>query len=199
MQLRAEPQIPDLMLGGNFRIPGYSMIYAQGMAQEHGRKYFLYFGKTKINGQRRRWLVSATDEDCGNYIYVEGGPGSQGFGGACLRFQLAPCGYIELVGPWHSNSSSLFMDTGIDVRDKYLTFGVIARRRALKDVPDNQDRRAEYLEDIVYFDEKPTLGHHERVRDIAQRMANEMQERLFAYNECIGGSSHGAVYPSKKE
>ena len=100
------------------------MICGSAVAEQN--VYWLHVGK---NGHR--WLV-ADRPDCGSYVYVEGGPDSDGFGGRTLRFELVTGEVLELKGPWHSNSEALFAATGVDVRDKHLTFGVV-----LTGIPDN--------------------------------------------------------------
>jgi hypothetical protein len=184
-------QSESLRLGGNFIIPGYTMISGVGVALACNRKYFLHIGKSK-----RRWVVSATDENQGEHIYLDGGRGSQGFGGRLMRFQLAPWGYVEFEGPWHSNATDFFRDTGIDVRNKFHTFGVIGRR-CLSAI-DNSGRKRDLIEDVLYFDSAPVLGSFNRIRELAQKMADELGVSVYCYDSSLGGSSQGYRYPSEK-
>jgi hypothetical protein len=186
--------LSGLVLGGNFSLIDtykYQMFSGIGDAEDSCRKYFLY-----IEEGGRRWVVSATDENCAEYIYVDGGKGSQGFGGARLRFQLAPCGYVEFEGPWHSNSDSFFKATGIDVRDKYRTWGIVARRRTFVKNENMGSTMPYILEDILHFDPMPVLGRFNRVRDIAQELADKLDETIYYFDSSRGGSSCGPMDPT---
>ena len=72
----------------------------------------------------RIWLVGVTEPS--NNIYVDGCPGSQGFGGSTLTFKMVDGSEVQLKGPWHSNSEALFYETGVDVRGLHKTFVVIS-------------------------------------------------------------------------
>lgn len=169
----------ELTLGGDFIAPPYSMFSGQGEAVAH--TYNIHLGKSG-----RIWLVS-TDCDCASNIYVQGGPKSDGFGGAVLEFTLANgCDKIKLKGPWHSSSESLLFDTGVDARDRTLVFGVIGKGRDWKD-------GRSVIKDLVYFDKEPTLGTFNRISDMAEAMAKEMNQQLFVYSATKGGSSCGGT------
>jgi len=95
------------------------------------RKYKKLIGKSG-----RIWLVAIQDNPADN-IYVSaasaenqpGYKGFRGFAGRTLTFELEDGDILELQGPWATNSDALFKDTGYDIRDKYLTFGVIGLSR----------------------------------------------------------------------
>lgn len=86
---------PDLVLGGDFADQAYSMFSAAGDAESH--KYKPIVGKSG-----RRWLYNDTLFGASAHIYVEGLPGSRGFGGSTVSFPLLDGGKLDLKGPWHS-------------------------------------------------------------------------------------------------
>ena len=73
-----------------------SMISGQGDAQSH--VYRLLHGKSG-----RRWLVAVQPNEADN-IYVEGRAGSDGFGGATLKFELENGETVALTGPWKTGA-----------------------------------------------------------------------------------------------
>lgn len=147
------------------------------------RKYHKYIGKSG-----RIWLVADQPNE-GDNIYVSGGPNSDGFGGRTLTFTLVDGTEIKLKGPWHTNSRSLLADTDIDVTDKYLTFGVIARN--LESGPSYMGT----LVDIVYQDKEPVIGTFDRIREMAQEMSNSRKEKLYYWSKSEGGGRRGWVKP----
>lgn len=170
-------QLAILSIGGDFLSPPYSMFSGQAEAVAH--TYNIHIGKSG-----RIWLVS-TEAACAGNIYVQGGPKSDGFGGATLSFTLANgCDKISLHGPRHSNCESLFSDTGIDVRNRHLVYGVIGKGRDWKD-------GRSIIKDLIYFDEKPTIGPFNRIKDKAEALAESLNQQLYYYTETKGGSSCG--------
>lgn len=155
-----------------------------GQHEQSIRTYRLYTGKSG-----NRWLV-ADQANPGDNIYVEGGPGSRGFGGAKLQFLLVDNTKLELTGPWHCNADSLFHDTGIDVRDKHETFGIVAQKRE----PGPQGGFEWYYDDIIHKDEAPTIGHYDRIERIANAWSREHQKSCYYCFISRGGGSFGATY-----
>ena len=174
----------DIAIGSDFTPDRYGMISGQGEAAKH--RYDLHVGKSG-----RRWLVSTSDDRASN-VYVEGGPGSQGFGGAELVFTLRDGSAVTLKGPWHSNSDSLFRDTGVDVRNEHYTFGVIGTGREYRNTGGSAT-----ITGVIHADKGPTKGQFSRINDLAQQMADERQQTLFYYQESKGGSSCGPVDPRR--
>lgn len=154
-----------------------------GQGEAQSRRYYLYTGKSG-----KRWLVADQDNAAAN-VYVEGGPNSDGFGGATLTFPLVDGSEIKLKGPWHGNSDALFEDTGIDVRDRHYTFVVVSRRR----------ESGEHYElihaDVLYKDDTPQLGNFHRGDLIAREWAQKLNEIVYLYSASEGGSSSGQVKP----
>ncbi len=166
---------PELTIGGDFIDRPYQMFSGQAAAQEG--TYRLALGKSG-----RIWLYATGDD-----VYSQGGPNSDGFGGAILEFKLwNGCDSIKLKGAWHSNSDSLFKDTGIDKRNEHLTFGVIGRGRDWKD-------HRSVIKDLIWFDKEPTYGTFNRVDELANKLSHERREVLYYHKQSRGGSSCGPV------
>ena len=157
------------------------MISGQGEAAV--RTYKEYFGKSG-----RIWLVAVQDNPADN-IYVEGGPNSDGFGGATLTFKLEDGREVRLKGPWHSNSNALFEDTGMDIRNQHETEGAIGTDR-------------EYIENrliiknCLYVDKGAVVGEFDRLGKLAQAFADDMRIPVVCYSASRGGSSCGFKWPS---
>jgi hypothetical protein len=162
----------------------YSMIC--GSYDAEIRKYKLYVGKSG-----RRWLVAIQPNEADN-VYVEGGPNSDGFAGSILSFTLESGEVISLKGPWHTNADSLFNDTGIDIRDKHLTFVVIGLDRTHTD----RGYRT-VIKDVIYKDKEPTIGAYYRGTKIAMQLAKELNRPVMCYSKSENGSSSGLVYPDQ--
>jgi hypothetical protein len=113
-----------------------------------------------------------------------GKPYSEGYAGRVMSFPTKD-GAIEIQGPWHSNSDALYEAVGVDIRDKHLTFGCVAL-----------ERDGDTYQDIIYIDPKEGIvGTFERVDEIAQKLADELDRVLYVYSRSHGGSHSGPVYP----
>lgn len=161
-----------------------------GQSEAISRKYHKHVGKSG-----NIWLV-ADQEDAGADIYVTNNPQNttsrnqafEGFGGATLSMPLVDGTTFELRGGWHSNSDALFNDTGVDVRDKIFTFVVLS-----KGLDFDKKSYGRILTDVVYQDEKPTLGNFYRYKDLIK----QYPEANFYYSESKGGSSSGTTKNEK--
>jgi hypothetical protein len=163
----------------------YRMIC--GSYEAEIRKYKMYMGKSG-----RRWLVAIQPNEADD-IYVEGGPNSNGFAGRTLNFTLEGGEVVSLKGPWHSSSGSLFGDTGVDIRDKHLTFTVIGLDRT-----HTEDRSYRtIIKDIIYQDKEPVIGEYYRGTKIAMKLAKELNKPVMCYSKSTGGGSSGLVYPDQ--
>lgn len=177
-------EVPALVLGGEFvSSRPYTQIAAQ--SEDVQPRYNIHIGKDK-----RIWLVT-TDQDP-DHIIVQGGPGSQGYGGADLVFTLANgVDKITLHGPWHSNPYSLFEQTGIDLRTKIISWGVIGRGLQFRAA--NSYSSDSVITDLVYFDKAPTQGVYDRIQNLAKEMSDAEGIPLYYHMRTYGGSSTGPV------
>ena len=159
-------------------------ISGQGDAQS--RKYHKYVGKSG-----RIWLV-ANQPNAADNIYVEGGEGSKGFGGSTLTFPLVEGGEVNLKGPWHTNSSALFQDTGIDIRDKYYVMVVIG-----KDVKYGKNYET-IVHEVIHQDHEPVLGIFHRGDVLGRELAQKLGHQVFVVDQTLGGGHYRFVKPDDK-
>lgn len=114
----------------------------------------------------------------------------EGYGGSALTFKLTDRrGTLTLAGPWHSNSDSLFIDTGVDVQSKCLTYVVIGESRG-------HDPK-HYYQGILHQDSDWTLGPFNRGKLMAAQMAQELGKTVYCYSHSMGGSSDSPVHPEE--
>ena len=147
------------------------------------RRYNKYIGKSG-----RIWLVADQKNKADN-VYVEGGKNSEGFAGRTINFKLVDGGEISLKGPWHSNTGSLYSDTGVDLRNEFLTYVVVALRHKY------EGWYKVIMIDVLYKDESPQIGCYDRGRKIAKKIANELKMTVCCHIKTKGGSSTGPVEP----
>jgi len=140
----------------------------------------------KIQGKRGVWYVAIQDNPADNVYFTKNdGKYSEGFAGRVLPFLLEDGTIDQIQGPWHSNSDSLYEDTGYDVRNKYLTQGIIAKRRKYDYF--NGDRYT----GVLHYDEEAVLGDYDRIENLAQEYANKLGVKVYyAVKTAGGGSSH---------
>jgi hypothetical protein len=161
----------------------YQMFY--GQADAVLQRYHKHIGKSG-----NTWLVADSDYAAEN-VYVTNNPqnttskgqGFEGFGGATLKMPLVDGSIFELHGGWHSNSDALFADTGIDVRDKYRTFVVLAMDKEYVKGTDSQYR----FKDVVYRDAAPVIGRFNRYKELI----NQYPEARVYYSSSHGGNLSG--------
>jgi hypothetical protein len=159
-----------------------------GQGEAQSRRYHKYVSKSG-----KVWLV-ADQPNAGANVYVEGGPNSDGFGGATLTFPLVDGSEIKLKGPWHTNAGALYSDTGVDVRNQHYTFVVVSRRR------ESGEHYEMIMADVLYKDEASVLGSFDRGKGIARKLLSEMAlDSVALYSESEGGSSCGFEYAEGKE
>lgn len=169
--------------GSNDYVVGRTPVIC-GQSEAQGRKYFKHIGKSgKI------WLVADQPNSADN-IYVEGKPGSDGFGGATLEFPLTDSEeIIKLKGPWHTNDDALFADTGVDVRDKHYLIVVIGE----------EVKYGKHYENIVhkvlYKDDEPVLGLFHRGDILGREYAQKLGRRVYVVRSSMGGGCYGYVEP----
>ena len=153
----------------------YQMISSQGDAQTG-----IY---TKVKGKRRTWFYRDAD-----HIYCTPLPqeGYQGMAGATLTFHLPNDLTEDVKAPWATNSSGLYKDTGIDIRDQHLTKGVIS-----------VERDKSILKTLLHKDLNWSKGPHNRIETLAQYYANLLNRTLFYFCKFYGGSSLGPIKPEQ--
>ena len=145
----------ELIIGGNFTTPPYSMF--SDIAEAASHKYYMYRDKSN-----RIWLVG-DEPNAAEHIYVDGGKGSNGFGGRTLTFELVDGSTIDLIGPWHTNSGALLKAVGIDLHDKYFTWGCIGTDRHFSNGNSG-------ISNLIYIDKEPVLGKFDRIDNLAKQV-----------------------------
>lgn len=132
----------------------------------------------KTDGHGRGWLYTYDSKSPASQIYVtdsaDWSQAGAGFGGSTLKFNLVSGGVFELRGGWHSNSDSLFANTGIDFRDAHLTLVHIWS-------PDGK---------LLYEETEWVLGKFDREDDILKSLGLE-DKKVFVARRSSGGSSCG--------
>jgi len=106
-----------------------------------------------------------------------------GFAGRTITFPLIDGGSVSLIGPWHTNAHAQFADTGVDLRDKHYTKGLIAGQR-LSCWPYEFD-------DVIYYEEEPIIGTFNRIEEMCKKLVKGQGKALFYYSESFGGSTSG--------
>lgn len=110
----------------------------------------------------------------------------RGFAGATLIMPLLNGEDFPLRGGWHGNAKDLFEDTGIDTFNLHKTYGAVGTHRA---------KKGSDLVGILYKDTRPKIGHLDRISRIAQDIANEINEPVFASYLSAGGGLCGQIKP----
>lgn len=131
------------------------------------------------------FLIPVNEEEPGAHVWWcdPTSKNSEGCAGRTIPFRLEDGTDFMAQGPWHTNTDSLFKATGVDLRDKHLTFVVLGKNRTM----DKNMRTV--IEDVVYIDEKPTLGHYDRYKTLI----TQHPEATHYYMESHGGSCSGPV------
>jgi hypothetical protein len=127
------------------------------------------------------WYVGDCEEK-GAHVFCSTRDKS-GFGGGEIKFPLKDGAVDSIKGPWHSSCDSLFDDTGIDVRDKHFTMGIISKGRGFTGNPYHYT----IMKDVLYRDDKPILGDFHRVTLLAMEISKKMDASVYCYNESRGG------------
>ena len=174
-------------VGDRFVVRRHPMICGSAEAESRPGYTMVTDGKGCV------WMYSLSDRNPGETVYMHDPDDehSDGFGGRVITFRIGKCAEYRAKGPWHSNSDALFNATGVDIRDKHLTFAVVAMERT-REGPPGYDT---VLEKLLYIDTAPQLGEFNRGQSIAQMYADDLGKQVFYYSESSGGSSCGPVYP----
>lgn len=140
------------------------------------------------------WLWPSVHDEPGAMIHcgsimIYSGKKSNGYGGRTLEFPTKN-GVVKIQGPWHSNTDALYSRTGVDLKDKHRTYGVISFTRGM-------EGNNTVLLNILYCDpEGGIVGLFDRINLLAQQMADDNNTVLICYRQSSSGSSEGPVYPS---
>lgn len=168
----------------------YSMISA--IAEQNAIAFWEYIIDPKDNSRYWFWPAPPQDKRSAELVHVGSpirfGRRSDGYGGRNMDF-LTKDGVITIQGPWHGNADALFDATGIDIRDRFWTWGVIAMGRSYSN---NQT----IYKDVIYIDpDDGKIGLFDRVELIAKAKADELNKPVYCYRKSSGGSSEGPVLP----
>ena len=113
----------------------------------------------EVGKRGRGWLIPVDVPNRADYIYCTDSNNwdnaGEGFGGNTLKFKLDTGDEFFLRGGWHSNSNSLFQDTGIDIKNEHYTHIVT--------VVTSKDG---VTKEVVYDEEGWVLDDFDRVEDI---------------------------------
>lgn len=137
----------------------------------------------KVEGKRDTWYIPLNDWPTEGIQIDTHNPKSDGYGGATLSFTLEDGTIDKVKGPWHSNSDSLFEDTGIDIRNTHRSRVVLFLSRG---------RDLDTYNDVVYFEESPVIGAFDRYEEVCAKFQEENPGVQFYYLSIThGGSSSG--------
>ncbi len=164
---------------------GSCHVVVSDIDEAQKRKYNRY-----IDATDRIWLV-ADQENAADNIYCSDGKHSTGMEGRVIEFDLVDGSTVDIQGPRHSNSSALFAATGIDVRDKYSTFVVIAL-----DMEYRVSISRPTMIDVQHLDKNWTIGEYERGDKLAQQIANKLNKTVYRYIKSKGGCTSGPIKPT---
>lgn len=159
--------------------------------------YTVHLGKSGL-----RWLIPSGVRNMAENIYVEGVPGSKGFGGRTIEFPMVDGTTLALKGPWKANSGDLLKDTGIDVRGTTYEFYVIGLKRGRiqesRDTPFGpREFTLDTIEGVLYQDDAPMIARDRKVhpKTLAENMADLMGHSVMMYWDTRGGSCSQPVDP----
>ena len=174
-----------------------SAIPASARAAEYTYEY--HWSKDK----KRIWLIPENSHPADS-IHVTGGtfvvipkdepaehyerPYSDGYGGATLTFHCQDDTVITAQGAWNSNADDLFLETGVDIRDKYLLTVVIGRDKF------STNEMYPPVKDVVFIREN-FVGRFNVGVQIAQCIANELNMSVYLMEKSDGGGMTCFVDP----
>lgn len=109
---------------------------------------------------------------------------SEGYGGRTFKFKCEDGTVDKPQGPWHSNSDSLFLDAGVDIRNEHITCGVVFMSGHYGNV-----------RDVIYADKEPEVGSFHRIDMLATRIADAVGFGVMSFSESDSGSHCGMINP----
>lgn len=166
-----------------------TFIYDHGAKFHDDDPHYIY---RVIQGQSSNtWLIPTNCAWPGEDVHVDQhDPHSQGYGGGTITFPLEDGTTYNVKGPWHSNSESLYNDTGVDIRATYRTYGCVALNLRY------DNRGTGIFENLIYVEREPTIGSFDRITDIAQAEADKRGHPIAACSISRGGGHMGWEYPT---
>lgn len=103
------------------------------------------------------------------------------------------CGDTRTI--WHSNSDALLESTDLNLRWHHLTIGAVGRR-ADTNQPEGSEHPGRLFE-LLYMDVEPQIGLFNRVRHVADELAERERTRLYyAFRSCGGWTGIHAAEPN---
>jgi hypothetical protein len=146
----------------------------------------------KAIGRNNDVWVYANVPNAGDYIYSRNGD-DKGFGGKMLTFELEGGSKVLLRAPYLLSSGALYASTGVDLRDKHMTQGIIARHRE-EDVPFQTPKYTT----VYHHDEKPVIGTYDRIHLLAETMARERWHPVVFAVRGTWGSNESIAFPPQR-
>jgi hypothetical protein len=149
-----------------------------GIVETYDRKYHA------VEVREGEYYLYADQENAADNVY-HGYTNRQqeGFGGRHITFELVDGGEITLKGPFHCGGGGL-LKHGIDLSNKYLTFGVISKKRER-----TKHFMCDEYRELVHLDGDWVLGKFHRIEELAQELANEHGCKMYFYARSQGGST----------
>lgn len=176
------------IIADRIRVPeSYGMVSA--LAEQSSVPLWDYtVGKNGIH-----WFWPTDHDEAGAMVHcgspVMAGKRSGGYGGRTITF-MTKDGGIDIQGPWHSNSDALFEETGVDIRDRHRTYGIVSMNR-------DYDGTTTIMVGVVHADpEDGAIGTFGRIEEMAKKFADRHERPFYYYRKSRGGSSCGSVYPT---
>lgn len=132
---------------------------------------------------RRVWLYSDADHVyCGYPFNTD----SRGMGGAKIDFAYVDADEnfkrITLHGPWCTSAESLYEYTGVDIRDGYMTRGLVAFRREY--TPND----GYIYRDVIHFEPDLVKGYYDRIDKMALKISILTKKMTYYHKESYGGT-----------
>lgn len=157
------------------------LICAVAEAEAHKYNY--------IKKGNATYFWAADVENSGDFIYCAFPDDKTGFAERILSFETLAGEVIHVAGPWHSNPQYLFEETGIDLRNKCYTFGIIAEERI------TVDYYTDYYDKVHLTENTWQLGTYDRIEALAKEYANLYGKPMYFASVSIGGSCRAMVRP----
>jgi len=155
----------------------------------------------KVIGKTKTWVYPINALSPASRVHCSANPrenepgyqGFRGYGGSTLTFILEDGSQERMTGPWHTTAEALYEDTGVDIRNQYLTYVIVAKKRKL------DEKYRTIYEDVVYQDKKPKIGKFHRGNFIAMKLAKKLKRKLYLFRQSMGGAMDSPVYPDQAD